>query len=565
VGNNGLQIPAGPDVSNNRVTHNNFDLGSGVNASITMSDSTNIDITNNRLHGGTYNIYFEGNTTGCDVTNNVFAAYQFGEVAGESYSSQAYSGNISGDTAGGGSTDSATRTDTSPALIVTVDTVAPTAPTIATPPSNANGGLNLTGTAEANSVLKVYDGTTQIGTATANGSGTWSYAIDTLAAGSHSLTARATDAAGNTSSASAVASIETGASPGPTPPPTPPTEPDPTPGNPSSGSGFPDASTTGVPDGTALTSVNGNFHSSYAGQIIDAHDVEGTIIVDHEGVIIRNSKAQYIYVNADNATIEDTTVVGHNMGGSGINLLADNATVQRVDISGVDNGIWLEGSGSVVTDNYIHNVGNNGLTIPGGPGASNNQITHNNFDLGPAVNASISMADADNIDIANNRLHGGTYNIYFEGKTTGSDVTNNVFAGHVFGEVAGTAEAAQTYSGNTSGETAVNTTSSAVLGTSRDDRLTSTSGEDLLRGNGGHDTFVFAANFGRDVITDFGAGRRGHDVVQFSRTTFDDFADVLAHATQHGQDIVIDAGGGNALTLKNTALSSLDRTDFHFT
>ena len=58
--------------------------------------------------------------------------------------------------------------------------------------------------------------------------------------------------------------------------------------------------------------------------------------------------------------------------------------------------------------------------------------------------------------------------------------------------------------------------------------------------------------------------RRGHDVVQFSKTVFDDFADVLAHASQHGQDVVIDAGGGNTLTLKNTSLTALDRTDFHF-
>ena len=33
---------------------------------------------------------------------------------------------------------------------------------------------------------------------------------------------------------------------------------------------FPDASTTGVPPGTSLTTVDGNFTSSYAGQIINA-------------------------------------------------------------------------------------------------------------------------------------------------------------------------------------------------------------------------------------------------------------------------------------------------------
>ena len=54
--------------------------------------------------------------------------------------------------------------------------------------------------------VKVYDGATLLGTATANGSGAWSYTTGALANGAHSLTATATDAAGNTSAASAALS-----------------------------------------------------------------------------------------------------------------------------------------------------------------------------------------------------------------------------------------------------------------------------------------------------------------------------------------------------------------------
>ena len=100
----------------------------------------------------------------------------------------------------------------SSAMAVTIDTTAPVAPSIASfsPDSGVVGDhitndstLTLTGTAEANSTVKVYDGATLLGSATANGSGAWTYTTAALASGAHSLTATATDAAGNVSAASA--------------------------------------------------------------------------------------------------------------------------------------------------------------------------------------------------------------------------------------------------------------------------------------------------------------------------------------------------------------------------
>ena len=41
------------------------------------------------------------------------------------------------------------------------------------------------------------------------------------------------------------------------------------------------------------------------------------------------------------------------------------------------------------------------------------------------------------------------------------------------------------------------------------------------------------------------------------------FANVLSHATQVGQDVVI-ATGNDSLTLKNVKLGALDSHDFHF-
>ena len=114
-------------------------------------------------------------------------------------------------------TDAAGNTGAaSSAMSVTVDTVAPAAPTIASFSTDSgtvgdgitnDNTLTLSGTAEANATVKVFDGATLLGSAVANGSGAWSYTTAALANGSHSLTATATDAAGNTGAASSALSV----------------------------------------------------------------------------------------------------------------------------------------------------------------------------------------------------------------------------------------------------------------------------------------------------------------------------------------------------------------------
>jgi Ca2+-binding RTX toxin-like protein len=72
--------------------------------------------------------------------------------------------------------------------------------------TNANA-LNLTGTAEANSIVTVFDSTMQLGTATANASGAWSFATAHLTDGNHSFVAFETDGAGETSAPSAALAV----------------------------------------------------------------------------------------------------------------------------------------------------------------------------------------------------------------------------------------------------------------------------------------------------------------------------------------------------------------------
>ena len=58
----------------------------------------------------------------------------------------------------------------------------------------------LSGTAEANSVVTIFDGNTQLGIVTADGTGAWSFTPETaLVEGPHSFTVKATDPQGNVS------------------------------------------------------------------------------------------------------------------------------------------------------------------------------------------------------------------------------------------------------------------------------------------------------------------------------------------------------------------------------
>ena len=109
-------------------------------------------------------------------------------------------------------TDAAGNSSTTSALGVTLDTTAPAKPAPAADAAVINGVVNaandtasqaLTGTAEAGSIVTVFDNGVQVGTTLAAGNGSWSYVVGVLANGSsHSYTVTATDAAGNTSAPS---------------------------------------------------------------------------------------------------------------------------------------------------------------------------------------------------------------------------------------------------------------------------------------------------------------------------------------------------------------------------
>ncbi|MEX2237495.1 MAG: Ig-like domain-containing protein [Dehalococcoidia bacterium] len=102
----------------------------------------------------------------------------------------------------------------------TIDTSSPAAPSTPDLTAGTDTGVSdsdnitsnatpsFTGTAEANSTVELFKGATSLGTATANGSGNWTFNVSSaLSSGANSIMAKATDAAGNTGAASAPLSV----------------------------------------------------------------------------------------------------------------------------------------------------------------------------------------------------------------------------------------------------------------------------------------------------------------------------------------------------------------------
>jgi hypothetical protein len=110
------------------------------------------------------------------------------------------------------------------ALVVTIDTTPPAVSMPDLADSSDDGGSNtdditsittpvFNGTAEAGASVELLEGSTVLGSTTADASGNWSITSSVLATGTHNLTARGTDLAGNQTVSAALAVTISGTSP----------------------------------------------------------------------------------------------------------------------------------------------------------------------------------------------------------------------------------------------------------------------------------------------------------------------------------------------------------------
>ncbi|WP_275173813.1 Ig-like domain-containing protein [Bradyrhizobium sp. CSS354] len=588
-GSTGSTLPAAPVIAS-------FSTDSGAAGDKITNDNT-VELKGSAAAGSTVKVY-DGTTQIGSATADSSGAWDYitKVLTDAKHTLTATATNSSGQTSAASS-----------ALAITVDTKAPTAPTMASHTVNSANQVVLSGSAEASSVVKVFDGTTQIGTVTADSNGAWGYTSAALAAGSHSLTAKATDAAGNTGAASTAfaASISSSAPTSPTSPssPTAPT-------SPTAGTVVESAGSTTLVESSGKFYLNGSTGSGPTLKdngvaFVSGSDGTWTPIgaektaTGYEVAWKETSTGQYTAWNTDNNgnyVSHVDTLTGSTWGGS---------------VSGTDSGLKslettfhqdLNGDGQIgtstataptspapTTGTVVESAGVTSLVESGGKFYLNGSSG-----TGPSLKDGgadfVSGSDGTWTPIGAEKTATG-YQVAWKEASTGeytawntdnngnyvshvSTLTGSTSGGSVSGTDSGLKSLETSFHQDLNGDGQVGTSNLATSSTSTTQTIatsssttsntqTSTSGNDVFVGTSKADTFSFAANFGNDVVKGFVASGPAHDAIEFSKSVFDSFASVLSHATQSGGDVVI-ATGDDTLTLKNMKVGSLTSQDFHF-
>lgn len=104
----------------------------------------------------------------------------------------------------------------------------------------------------------------------------------------------------------------------------------------------------------------------------------------------------------------------------------------------------------------------------------------------------------------------------------------------------------------------------SLFGGAADDDLTGGTGNDILEGGRGGDVFIFGDNFGNDVITDYDQITINDRLDFSSLSAANYFSQAKSLMTQVGDDVVMDVGGGNILTILDVDKDDLFSGDFIF-
>ena len=192
------------------------DSGSSTSDNLTNMTSPTFTVALNPTVavGDTVQLLLGGSALAHNVTHTITAA----DITAGSVSLAVTAGDLGADGCKSISAkfaDTAGNTSTTTALAVTLDTTAPvvTESLASDTGSSASDKITandtLTGSGDANAVVTLKEGSTTLGTTTANASGVWSFTPTGLANGAHTIVASETDTAGNTGTSSLTFTLDT--------------------------------------------------------------------------------------------------------------------------------------------------------------------------------------------------------------------------------------------------------------------------------------------------------------------------------------------------------------------
>ena len=234
--------------------------------------------------------------------------------------------------------------------------------------------------------------------------------------------------------------------------------------------GFPDATNTGVPSGTALRSVpdqvssgpgwhfdpkDGSVVVTANGTVLSGLYIPGDLVVDASDVTVQDVQVVtgghfgISLTHTTGVTIEDSTISGQNRTsgrvGSAIDDVYGDSTgivIKNDDISRFKTGVQI--STGLIADNYVHDPGyipgdhTNGVYVAGTtePLTIYGNTIFNNLGQTDDINldASSSGQDVANKIVVDNLLGGGGYSIY-GGGTRNDRTWNIVIENNEFGQL----------------------------------------------------------------------------------------------------------------------------------
>ena len=199
----------------------------------------------------------------------------------------------------------------------------------------------------------------------------------------------------------------------------------------------PDDRTAGVPAGMPLE-PSGSLTVTEKNQVLNGLDIDGPVIIDVDGAVIRNSRIRGtgptgVLVRSGSVRIERTEISGFANGISG-----DHWTANGVDIhSTTEDGVKL-GNGVTLENSWIHDLNpSTGAHADGAQmqaGLVDVAIKGNSIDLSTTreANSAIFLApdmgpdSAGPVLISGNWVDGGNYTLYVVDGDHGKYVVSNI-------------------------------------------------------------------------------------------------------------------------------------------